>query len=461
LPGRPRRPFCSAEDRRWPPTRRPTQPPSPRAAPFAVDHHLNGVASPRPAPSRAAAEAANPPSLQSRVALNAANFFLAEVVGVVLPFLAKFLAGRGWGDFAVGVAVSVAGLGVFLMQTPAGFLTDRVRRRRALLAGASVLLGACYGLLPLVPPAWHWIEPLLFVGGAAQVFFTPLLGCLALALVGHEALNRTVGDNQGWNHAGNLASALLAMLLVGAFGAASVFYAVTAVSLLAAASVLLIRKDELDEGRACGGAGVGKAVGVRGLLGDRRILILFVATALFHLAKAPVMPLVGLYVARLGGSDVQVAAVVLVAQAVMIPVAYASGILCERWGRKPVFAVGFLALPVRIFLYSLTTNPWVLVALQALDGVGAGVYGVAVVAVCADLTRGKGGFNALQGLIATALSVGGVLGPLGTNYLAERLGFAVAFRVFAGVAAVAAAVFVFGMPETRPAAPARPGGSDR
>ena len=182
---------------------------------------------------------------------------------------------------------------------------------------------------------------------------------------------------------------------------------------------------------------------------------MFAATALFHLANAPVMPLVALYVKHVQGNDRQVAAVVLVAQAVMIPVALLTGWLCDRWGRKPVFAVGFVVLPLRIFLYSLTTNPGVLVALQALDGIGAGVYGVAVVAMCADLTRGKGRFNALSGLIATALSVGGVIGPLGSGFLVQHLGFNMAFYIFAGLAAVAALLFVFLMPETRPDAPAK------
>jgi MFS family permease len=94
----------------------------------------------------------------------------------------------------------------------------------------------------------------------------------------------------------------------------------------------------------------------------------------------------------------------------------------------------------------------VLVALQALDGIGAGIYGVVVVVMCADLTRGRGRFNALQGLLATALSVGGVVGPLGAGFLVEHVGFAAAFRTFAAFAAAAAAVFVLFMPETRPAA---------
>jgi len=183
-------------------------------------------------------------------------------------------------------------------------------------------------------------------------------------------------------------------------------------------------------------------------LRDRRVRVLFGATALFHLANAPVMPLVGMYVTRLGGSDRQVAAIVLVAQTVMIPVAFLTGWLCDRWGRKWPFAIGFLALPLRVVLYSLTDNPSMLVALQALDGIGAGVYGVAVVAMCSDLTRGKGRFNALIGLIATAQGIGGVIGPLGSGFIVQYLGFREAFLVFAGIAALGAALFVFGMPET-------------
>jgi len=407
----------------------------------------------------AQAPAAASVSLQSRVGLNAANFFLAEVTGVVMPFLSDFLQSRRWRYDTIGVATALAGLGVFQMQTPAGFIVDRVSRRRTLLAGASLLLGVCYGLVSLVPAHWWLIDPLLFAAGAGQAFFTPLLGALALGLVGHAALNKTMGMNQGWNHAGNIAAAVSAMVLVSWFSLSSVFTAVTAVSVLAGASVFLIRPNELDERRASGvttnGDGEPRPVGLLELFGDRRVVILFAATALFHLANAPVMPLVALYVKDLQGSDRQVAAVVLVAQMVMIPVALLTGWLCDRWGRKPVFAIGFVALPLRIFLYSLTTNPGVLVALQALDGIGAGVYGVAVVAMCADLTRGKGRFNAIAGLIATALSVGGVFGPLGSGLLVQHLGFNVAFYVFAGIATVAAALFIFFMPETRPVASAK------
>jgi len=67
--------------------------------------------------------------------------------------------------------------------------------------------------------------------------------------------------------------------------------------------------------------------------------------------------------------------VVLVAQAVMVPVAILAGRACPPVGAaKPVFAVAFVAPPrFRILLYSFTSDPWVLVALQVFDGIGAGI----------------------------------------------------------------------------------------
>jgi MFS family permease len=392
-------------------------------------------------------ESVRPALDRSRLGLNLANFFLAELTGVVIPFLAKMLADRGWRDDAIQYAAAACGLGVFLAQTPAGILTDRVHNRRALLAWASLVVGVCFGLLPLVPSEWQVVDPLVFVGGAAQSFFVPLLGALALGLAGHAGLHRAMGETQGWNHAGNIAAALSAMVVAAWLGLPAVFYTVAIVSALAAASVFLIRQEDMKEEP---GSKTEPGPGLWTLLRDRRVAVLFGSVAMFHLANAPVMPLVGQYIARLGGTDTQVGAVVLVAQTVMIPVAVLAGWACHRWGRKPVFLIGFLALPIRILLYSFTQEPWVLVALQALDGIGAGIYGVVIAVMCADLTREKGGFNALQGLLATALAVGGVLGPLVAGPIVQHLGFAVAFRTFAAIAAAGALVFLLFFPETRP-----------
>jgi MFS family permease len=388
---------------------------------------------------------------RSRIGLNAANFFQAEMVGVIMPVLNAVLKEANWRYDAIGFATAAGGLGTLLLQSPAGWLTDKVTFRRTLFAIVALVTGACFVLLPFVPRTPAWVDSLLFISGAVQTLFGPLLGALALALAGHRLLNRVMGANQSWNHAGNIAAALLAMALVSAFGPTSIFYSVGACSILAGASVLLIRETDLDERVAAGlTQDQDKARGSwMYLLKDRTVRLLLLAIFLFHLANAPILPTVALYVKKLGGSDNWMTATVLTAQVVMVPVALLAGRCCDSWGRKTVMAIAFWVLPVRIVSYAFVSSPSALVYLQGLDGIGAGIYGVAVVAMCADLTRGKGGFNTLAGLFATALAVGGVVGPITSGLLVQHLGFKITFFAFAALASVGAAVFTKFIPETR------------
>lgn len=383
--------------------------------------------------------------------LNAANFFQAEMVGVVLPALNAFLREAHWRYESIGVATAIAGLGTLIFQTPAGVFTDRSRQRRVLFAVAAITTGLCFSLIPTVPESPAWIDPLLFAAGSVQTLFGPLLGALALALVGHERLSRTMGTNQSWNHAGNIAAALAAMGFVAVLGLKSIFYAVGLSSILAAASVLLIHENDLNERLATGlTSDEEKAVKwTKLLLGDRVVMFLFISIFCFHLANAPMLPTVALYVKKLGGSDDLMTATVLTAQIVMVPVALLAGKYGETWGRRPVMAIAFWVLPLRMFSYSLVHTAGAIVWLQCLDGVGAGIYGVAVVALSADLTRGKGRFNTLMGLFATAQATGAVVGPLISGFLIEHWGFRSTFYAFAGLATVGAMVFTTLVPETK------------
>jgi MFS family permease len=260
-----------------------------------------------------------------------------------------------------------------------------------------------------------------------------------------------MGSNQSWNHVGNIVAAVIAMGLVSTLGLTSIFYSVGACSLLAGASVLLIREKDLDERVAAGfthGEDTTKTSWTY-LLKDRTIQFVLLSIFLFHLANAPILPTVALYVKKLGGSDNWMTATVLTAQVVMVPVALLAGRFCDSWGRKPVMAIAFWVLPVRIASYSLVSTPSALVWLQGLDGVGAGIYGVAVVSLSADLTRGKGGFNTLMGLFATALAIGAVIGPVLSGQLVQHLGFKITFYAFAALAGLGAGVFTRFVPETK------------
>ena len=123
------------------------------------------------------------------------------------------------------------------------------------------------------------------------------------------------------------------------------------------------------------------------------------SVVLFHFANAAMLPLAGqkLSHGHDRGAAGYMSACIIAAQLVMVPVALLASRLAVSWGRRPVFLIGFAVLPVRGVLYTMTSSPYALVAIQLLDGIGAGIFGVVGTLVIADLTRGTGRFNLMQG----------------------------------------------------------------
>lgn len=141
-------------------------------------------------------------------------------------------------------------------------------------------------------------------------------------------------------------------------------------------------------------------------------------------------------------------ACIILAQIVMIAVAYSMRFLIDRVGRKPLFMLGFAALPLRAFLYTLTDNPWLLLSIQLLDGIGAGIFGVVGIVTLSDIAKGTGRFNFSVGLMALSQGIGAFLSNAIAGYIANSAGFNAGFLTLAGTAL--AGLFFYGliMPET-------------
>src|SRR5450432_1410038 len=80
------------------------------------------------------------PSRRSLRGLDWLNFFLADVQTGVGPFLAIYLAGHGWNEQRVGIALTVGGIAGILAQTPMGALVDRLQSKRGLIAAGVIAL---------------------------------------------------------------------------------------------------------------------------------------------------------------------------------------------------------------------------------------------------------------------------------------------------------------------------------
>jgi MFS family permease len=380
------------------------------------------------------------------------NFFLADVQTGVGPFLAIYLAGYAWDEERVGFALTVGGIAGILAQTPAGALVDQVHQKRTVIAAGvgALALGAL--LIALVPTFWSVMSAQILIGGTSSVF-GPAICAISLGIVGHHLFDPRQGRNQSFNSAGNVVAAV-AMGLLGYFVSnRSIFFFVVICTLPTLLALRKIRPDEIDYERARGAreAHDRKPVGAAVLLKERPLVVFLICAVMFHFANAAMLPLLGEMLAKGHGrsSMMFMSACVVTTQFVITLIAAWSGRKAGSWGRKPPLLIAFGALPIRAVLYTLTSNTIALVAIQVLDGIGAGIFGVVSVLVIADLTQGSGRFNITLGAIATAVGIGASLSQTIAGAIVHHFSFNTGFLFLAAIAAAAFGILYFFMPETR------------
>jgi MFS family permease len=408
------------------------------------------------------------------------NFFLADVQMGIGPFLAIYLtATRHWDPARVGIVMSAAGIATVAAQAPAGALIDASRYKRWLVAAG----GAVVGLGCLATVRARGLAPEVAVQiliGLAGAIFPTAIAAISLGVVGKGRLARRIGRNEGFNHAGNVIFAVLCGMIGTLVSQSWIFYVSALAAVGSITAVLLIRERDINHEAARGGdvegpqtltqdqprrhslkpcspreRGRGDPYGKQPatwqeLVRDRRIQAFATSVVIFHFANAAMLPLVGelLSQGKPRESSLYMSACIIIAQAVMVPVALMTGRVADTWGRKLPFQIGFAVLALRGFLYIAGHNPYYLIAVQGLDGVGAAVFGVLWVLIAADLAKGTGRFNMIQGAIQACLGLGAFLSNFLAGFVVKDLGYNAGFFMLALIACAGLVVFSLKMPET-------------
>jgi MFS family permease len=419
------------------------------------------------------------PSTRALRGLDALNFTLADVRDGLGPYLAIYLIAvrgpdQGWNEATTGLVMTIAGIAGLIAQTPAGALIDRTNNKRAIVIAAAVAVTLSCLALPFISN-FYAVAATQSIAGIAGAIFPPALAGITLGVVGPKMFSKRIGRNEGFNHAGNAVSAALAGGLAWYFGPIVVFWLMAVLAALSVGAMLMVPADAIDDDLA---RGLDRAEddpnhdphasGLKVLLANRALLLFAVLCALFHLANAAMLTSVGQLLTHLSGKENAtslVAICIVAAQCVMVPMAIMVGAKADTFGRKPIFLAAFGVLALRGALYTLSDNAYYLVAVQCLDGVGAGIYGALFPIVVADLTRGTGRFNVAQGAVATAQGLGASLSATLAGLVIVSAGYSAAFLVLAAIAGVGFVLYLTLMPETYgytpPGTDAAPGSSGR
>ncbi|WP_313061157.1 MFS transporter [Pseudomonas rhodesiae] len=393
--------------------------------------------------------------LRNTLSLDSLNFFLADVRDGLGPYLAIYLlAVHKWDPASIGVVMTLAGIAALLTQGPAGALIDRTRSKRAVIAVAALLVTGSCVLLPFVS-SFSLVALTQAASAVAASVFAPAISAISLGITGPRAFTRRTGRNETFNHAGNAVAALLAGGLAYLFGPVVVFYLMAFMALASIVAVSCVSAGAIDHEVARGFDPAHhhdheQPSGIKVLLSNRPLLLFAICCALFHLANAAMLPLVSQKLSQINlhMATPLTSACIVAAQVVMVPMAWLVGSKADVWGRKPLLILGFVILPVRGGLYTLSNDPYWLVAVQMLDGIGAGIFGALFPVIVKDLTQGTGRFNVSLGALSTVFGLGAALSNSLAGFVVQQAGYNAAFLTLAGVAAVALTLLWLAMPET-------------
>ncbi|PPE64740.1 MFS transporter [Pectobacterium brasiliense] len=237
--------------------------------------------------------------LRSLQALCLLNFFMADVRDGLGPFLGIFLAQQHWLPGEIGLVMTLGGVAGLLATIPAGLITDSSHHKRQMLLVGCVMITSATLLLWFNQTPWvTGISQI--INGIAAAFIGPILTGLTLGLTGQNGFKQQMGKNEAFNHAGNMAAAVIAGVSVWYWGMGAVFILMTAMAFLAALALMGIRENDINHNAARGidSNVTRKPISWPSLLiSHSSLMTIGVTLLLFHLGNAALLPMLSIRVA--------------------------------------------------------------------------------------------------------------------------------------------------------------------
>jgi len=401
-----------------------------------------------------ATDQARGPSQASSRGLDWFTFFVADIQTGFGPFLSVYLTTQKWTQADIGLVLSLGSVAGLLCQIPGGGVVDAAKSKRRAAALAVLGIGLSALLVAVSPLFLSIVAAKLLHVGVSSVL-GPAIAAITLGLVGYAAIGPRLGRNARFASLGNGIAAAV-MGACGYFISAQAVFFVTAVLAIPTIWALLrIRDDEInpltaDGEFACDAEPAPSTIAAVAL--KPPMVVLTMSVLLFHAANAAMLPLVGSAMATRSSqwATALVAACIIVPQLIVAAISPKVGELAQGWGRRPLLLIGFGVLPIRGALLAYTNEPFVIVAVQMLDGISASVLGVLVPLSIADATRGTGRFNLMQGIVGSAAGIGAAISTLAAGRLADTFGAPMTFLGLAAIAGCGLTLLLLAMPETRP-----------
>lgn len=374
--------------------------------------------------------------------------------GSIVPVVPIYAESFGVSQTAIGLTIAIYGLARFLVNVPAGQICDRYGRRIALaLGGLVTIIGNL--ICAASPDYWVFLSG-RFVAGAGA----------AMVLTGTQVILADISTpaNRGRMMATYMGVFLFAVgigplpggILAEYVSLSAPFYAFALLGIGTTSLAWFRIPETRPQQEADGKAGAGHAPPKMGFIQQLRLLTskrgfllisivsfctFFARTgALFNLIPTFAHDQLGLTTAAIGTGLAMISIVGMI-------VAYPSGVLVDRFGRKAVIVPSTIFSGVAMILFALATGYGLFMVACIAWAFSSGIAAAAPAAYAADM--------APEGMNAPAMSTyrmladfGYVAGPLLLGTTADLVSTEVALYFTAGLVLVAGVVFAILAPES-------------
>jgi len=342
----------------------------------------------------------------------ASGFCYFAALGFVIPFLPLLLQMSHLTYAEIGIIYMIGSVFPILLQTVWGTLADKIGRRIIIIL-ATIAVAVVSGLYP---HASNFIQFLLlallwysFLAGAMTV--TP---ALAMDIAGSATVGKRFGRYRISGSIGWIASTAISGLVAESLGIRTIFYLAAILYLLSAVFIQISIKDQpmrKNEADAHGN--------LRSFVRNKNFVIFLATIFMANISVITFSSFLSLYIKKLGGSDALIGWAFSLAAVTEIPCMLYLGALSDKIGRKPILVVALFSYPLQLFLYTVVSQPYLILPIQLLHGLTFGVLYVASIAFVSDIASESRGVA--LGLYSTASSAGsaagsGLAGVISNNY---------------------------------------------
>jgi DHA1 family multidrug resistance protein-like MFS transporter len=348
--------------------------------------------------------------------LSLVSGFVIIGLSIISPILPQYAASFHIPRELVGWAVAAFAGARLVMDIPAGVLADRFGRKRNMIFGLILVIGS--SIAAGTAESYIWLIFARIVEGLGSAFYVTAATTWVAQVSAGEYRGRYMSLYTGLLFAGASFGPAIGGYVAEHFGLPAPFFAYAAFAFIGLMCTLPLKEPVETEQSARTPVRLRDVPGV--LRNGPFMLVNVSVLALFFLRAGVRSTLVPLYAdANLGLTEAQIGLVLMVAAIVTSALAFPSGWLSDKIGRKrPIMACLFVSA-IAVLLVPLQKSFASLMGVMAFYGLATGLQG-SIAAWPADVApRGK--LGTAMGVYREIGDLGIFLGPITVTYIAGSI----------------------------------------